>query len=497
MKKKSSLILAGILFISFFIINPSKSQNRVLSLDQAITDAKNQSLMAFMYKHRFRRSYWQYRSYKADYLPSVSAQSNIFNLNRSISKNNVLEGGQWIEKYAETKSLNSSLGISVSQKIPWTGGRISMSSNINRNDRLDGDPVNWMTSPIGISLTQPLFSFNEFKWERITAPMDYEIAKKNYIEGMEDVTIQTITRFFDLLRSQENLKAARKNRNKRDTLYLIATGRFEMGVIGQADLMEMEQQYLIAKNKVINDSLSLQVVQQRFSTFMGYRQAIEFELVYDTILPTVIIDVNHAIDLAKENGSEWMGFEVELMNSDMNLSRTKAQNRFNADLRLSYGLTQQGSDFFEAYQDPRNSQGVSMSMSIPIFDWGRRKGQIKMAESSKELTRIQVEQSQQDFEHNFFLQVSRFNLMGDQFLLSAKTDSISELRFEITMQQYLNGQIDILKLNDAIDSKDRAKLEYVSTLSQFWTEYYAIRKATLYDFLTNSILTADFDLIIE
>lgn len=495
--KKLYIVFIVLLSIILSTANQGYSQNTKLSLVEAIKVAKEQSIRAFMAKHRFRSSYWNYRSYRASYLPYLSANSTLFNLNRSIAKNNVLENGQWVERYAESKSLNSSLGFSVMQQVPWTGGSIFMRSNLNRVDLLNGDPASWMTTPVSIGFSQPLFAYNEFKWERKTAPMQYEIAKKTYIESMEDVTRMTISNFFSLVTMKENLIASRKNRNKRDTLYMIAQGRFEMGIIDQADKMEMEQQYLQAKNTVIEDSLKLMVEKARFNTFMRFTQGSEFDLIYDTILPHIHINVARAIELALENGSEVLNWEISTMNSESSVEQAKVRNRFNADLNVSYGLTQQGADFQTAYQDPRNSQSVQVSMSIPILDWGRRKGQVKMAESNHERTMMEIEQSQVDFEHNFFLQVSQFNLMNDLFLLRSKTDSISAIRFEITMQKYLKGQIDILKLNDAITAKDAARRSYISTISSFWSEYYAIRKATLFDFINDVPLTQDYDKIIE
>jgi len=492
-------ILVFVLLISFIFsaVDQVNGQNRKLTLTEAIEIAKEQSIRAFMAKHRFRASYWNFRSYQASYLPRVSANSTLFNLNRSIAKNNVLEDGLWVERYAESKSLNSSLGFTVMQQVPWTGGSIFMRSNLDRVDLLDGEPASWRTQPVSIGFNQPLFSYNEFKWERKIAPMEYEVAKRSYIQAMENVTSMTISNFFNLVSMHENLKASRKNRDKRDTLYLIAQGRFEMGIIDQADKMEMEQQFLQANNQVIEDSLRLMVQKARFNTFMGYEQGIEFDLVYDTVLPVIQLDVPRTIELAKENGTEVLNWDISLMNSESSVENIKARNRFNADLNVSYGLTQQGADFQSAYQDPRNSQSIQVSFSVPILDWGRRKGQIKMAESNHELTLIEIKQAQDDFEHNFFLQVSQFNLMNDLFLLRSKTDSISAIRFDITMQKYLKGQIDILKLNDAIAAKDAARRNYISTISSFWTEYYAIRRATLYDFINDIPLTTDYDSIIE
>ena len=44
-----------------------------LTLDDAIGLAREQSPMAIMARHQFRSSYWEYRTYKASFLPSLNS----------------------------------------------------------------------------------------------------------------------------------------------------------------------------------------------------------------------------------------------------------------------------------------------------------------------------------------------------------------------------------------------------------------------------------------
>lgn len=55
-----------------------------LTLDEAVALAHRQSPQAVAARHQYRASYWNWRSFKADYLPSLTFTSNS-SLNRSIS----------------------------------------------------------------------------------------------------------------------------------------------------------------------------------------------------------------------------------------------------------------------------------------------------------------------------------------------------------------------------------------------------------------------------
>ena len=54
----------------------SEAGDRVLTLPEVIQIAREQSLMALMSSHRFRSSYWEYRTHIARYRPGLSLGGN-------------------------------------------------------------------------------------------------------------------------------------------------------------------------------------------------------------------------------------------------------------------------------------------------------------------------------------------------------------------------------------------------------------------------------------
>ena len=122
MKKHSFLLFIFVLSILPLNLNAQNSQVRILRLEDVITLANENSLEALLAKHRFTGSYWSYRSYKANYLPSVSLEADLIDLNRSIVKDQVLENGEWVPVFGQTQNLNSSVNMQVTQMIPLPEG---------------------------------------------------------------------------------------------------------------------------------------------------------------------------------------------------------------------------------------------------------------------------------------------------------------------------------------------------------------------------------------
>ncbi len=491
-----SLVLLYFVFLPCRM-NAQATQVKKLDLQEVILLAKNNSLQSLLAKHRFISNYWQYRSYKANYLPSISLNADLVDLNRSIVKNEVFENGEWVPKYAETNRLSSSLALQVQQYVPMTGGRIFINSELGRLDLLNDDPATLMSTPISVGFRQPLFSYNEFKWERKTEPMKYEEAKKSYLEAMENVSLTAVSLFYDMAMAQMNLATTEYNVANNDTLYQIAKGRFELGTIDQGDLMQMELNYLNSTDNLTKTKLNLEVMKAKLRTYLGYKDNIDFELIISNSVPDFEVDVEKAMDLARANNPQMISMERQLIESEQSVAQAKANARFNADLVASYGLTQQANDFAGVYQNPRESQRINVGISVPILDWGMRKGMVKMAESSREVTELSVQQQMIDFDQSIYLDVMQFNMQHDQFLLAAKKDTLSQTRYDITKQKFLIGKVDVLKLNDALASKDAAIVNYVSASRTFWNYYYNLRKTTLFDFEKNQPLEQDYDELLK
>ena len=86
-----------------------------------------------MARHTYKASYWQYRSYRAGYLPSLSLTSLPLGINRSLTSYTLPDGS---DTFIERRGNNSSVQLNLAQKVPFTGGEFSIGSALQRTDFL-------------------------------------------------------------------------------------------------------------------------------------------------------------------------------------------------------------------------------------------------------------------------------------------------------------------------------------------------------------------------
>lgn len=494
MKKITFLFQIILITVPQFLF--SQQSTLSLTLDEVIKLAREQSPMGIMSRHRFRGSYWEYRTHVAKFRPGLTLSSVIPELTRSIEKITLPDGS---DDFVERSLMNSSVEVSLMQNISPTGGSIFMTSGLQRIDnfKAEENSVSYLSSPVSIGFRQPIKAHNSFRWEKKIEPLKYEEAQKTYIDAMESVSQRAVNNFFNLILAQVNLQIALTNYANNDTLYRIAQGRYNIGTIAENELLQMELAFLNAGTALNEAKIQLEINKYRLRSFLGFNETVNIELIIPKEIPEFEVDVVKALQEAKQNSPDIISLQRQLLEADQSVAQAKAERAFTAELFASYGLTQKDYTIPDAYQNFQDQERIRVGLEIPILDWGLRKGQYRMAQSNQEVVRTTVQQSEIDFEQEVMLQVMQFNLQDDQVRIAAKADTIAQSRYEVTKQRFFIGNVDVTDLNIALTEKDAAKRSYLSALNNYWSYYFNIRQLTLYDFEKQTPLIEDFEALLQ
>lgn len=307
---------------------------------------------------------------------------------------------------------------------------------------------------------------------------------------MELIASKTCDLFFSLATAQANLQIAKSNYASADTLYRYAKGRYEIGSISENEMLQLEVNRLNEETNVMKAQIEVEEAALTFRSFLGLREDENLE-----VLPSVEdivafeVPLDRALELAYAYSPEMETYERMRLESKSNLAAARAERGLKADLYLQFGLSQTGEELRASYRNPLNQQYVSLSLAIPILDWGRGKGKVRVAKSQMELVDTQVGQAMTDFELNVRKMVRQFNLQAKQVQVAQKTDETARKRYEVAMKLYLMGKSSILDLNAATTEKDAAQRNYLSAMKTYWTLYYGLRSMTQYDFQQNCPLS--------
>jgi outer membrane protein TolC len=454
------------------------------TLNEVIGLAQDQSPAALQAKTRKKNRYWQFRLYKSNYNPQLALSGNLPGYNRDFLSNR-LDDGTIV--FQDREQFSSRLNLALNQPIALTGGNISLNTNLDYFSDLNQDLERYSSTIVNIELFQPLFGFNELKWDKKTEPLRYEESKREFVEELEMVSREAVSYFFDYLDAQINYQIAQFNLSNNDTIFNIEEGRYNIGTTSKDKLLQVELQLLRSQQDVAQAQLDLQTASQQLRAYLGLRSGDTLQLDVPEQIPQFDIPVQEALTYARMNRADYLAFERRRVEAQREVAEARA-DRFQTNIRAAYGLNSAATEFDGAYQDPNNQQRFDIGLTVPILDWGRNKARIQTALANRELVNYVIEQDEQNFEQEIITLVRRFEVLRIQLRIAKKSDEVANERYVVAQNRYLTGKVDITNLNIALTEKDQAKRSYIRALRDFWVAYFDLRRLTLYDFVDKELL---------
>ena len=430
----------------------AQREKKELTLNECVVYAREYSASALMARQTFLSAYWRYRSYQAEFLPSLRFEGTPPSFNRRLARYQLPDGSY---KYIQENASTLSGALLLSQRIGWTGTRLFLRTSAERHD-LFGEraSTDYMTTPVQVGL-------------------------------------------FNLLFAQQRLIAARLNRANADTLYRIAKGRYNIGTIAENDLLQMELDLLNETNSESEEEVNLQHAQFQLLTYLGLKSSYDLRPIPPAPYTGDTLSYPQMLELARQNNPTPLRLQIQNIEAEQGVAEARSEQGFQLNLSASYGLTQQAANLPDAYRTPLDQQGVALNVAIPILDWGQGAGRLKIARSNRELTVVRSQKALYEFEQQVFLQVMRYNRLNDVLRVASKADTIAQNRFNITKQRFLIGKIGVLDLDKAQSDRDDARMSYWQAIRSSWIAYYQLRELTLFDPQSKQPLPLDFQTLLR
>ena len=461
-----------------------------MTMSKAISEAKNGSVQALEAKQSFISTYWAWRAYQASRLPSLYLYGNVGNFNRSLSLLQSPDDGSM--RYVSSFNMQNGIGLQARQNITFTGGTLYVYTDLNRIDQFGtGAQVTWYSQPVTISYEQPLFAYNQFKWDKLIEPKEYEKGRRKYVEAMEEISLNAVKAWFKLLMARHNQATVHTNYENTVRMKAVAAERMKLGTVTRDEYLQLEL-------RVLNDSISLnecvvsvREAQMELNSLLGFDESAEIIPVLEEDLPDIQLDYDLVLEKSIANSRFALDNELNLLNARSAVAKAKAQRGISMSLNARFGLSKSGLTFSEAYRNPLDQEIFGLSFSVPIFDWGQARGRIEKAKAAEEVAKAQVQQSENDYRRKVFTAVGQFNQQRQQCAVSRRASAIAAERYALVMDKFRSGSASVLDLNTARGESDAAQTQYLTDLGNYWTYYYTLRLYSLFDFLSGEDICFD------
>jgi outer membrane protein len=474
------LPMTGLSLFAFALLSsPVGAQD--LTLQDAITMAQQRGPSARSAARSRDAARYRDRAYNARLLPQLSLTGDAPTYSRAIIPVLQPDGST---RFAAQQQRQSSLGLQLGQRIPITGGDLFIQSGVtNINILGQQDTRLWRTNPVQIGIRQPIFRLNTLAWDNREQDLRFDASEQQYLEARETIAQQTAVLFFDLFAARTALANAQANADVNDTLLTLNRGRYEVGRIGENDLLQSELQVLRARNTLDAAKLAAQRAEAALRLQLGMPGNAPLALSVTNDVPNVQVDTVLAVQEALRNGAALRDADLQIVQQKRRVAEARRNTGFGATVTASVGYNQTAETFNDAYRSPLQSQQFSVGVEMPLVQWGARKAGIEAAKADEERVETDVRVLRERRAQDARFAALELDQAVRQLTTAAKADTVGAKRFEVARNRYSIGRIDISNLFIAQNEKDQALEAYVRALRGYWDAYYRVRRLTLYDFV--------------
>jgi outer membrane protein TolC len=390
-----------------------------------------------------------------------------------------------ISKWNSTRTTESFGLFTISQPIVLTDARVSLVNRFGYKDSYSEYTdltTKGFSNELSLNLDQPLFTYNRTKLQLRELVLALENAQLNYAIQLLSLEKMVTQAFYYVYQQQQSLDITSQAYQNMQQSYEVIKNKVDAGISARDELFQAELNLATTKSDFENSQVTLENAKDDFKLLIGVNLFDDLMVLPNILVDTVQIDIAFAIDQGLANRMELRQREISIESTEFDLIQTKALNEFKGSLGLSVGLFGDNEKFGNVYQNPTDNESVSLSFTIPLWDWGERKSRIKATEASIETENISLEEDK----NNITLDIRKVyrNLLNlqNQIGIAKQNVTNAQLTYDLNLEKYKNGDLTGMDLNIYQNQLSEKQLSYTNSLISYKLELLNLKIQTLYDF---------------
>lgn len=475
---KPLTVLALVLLLSS--LGPVNARaERALSLDEALE-------IAMSHSPNIRRSELSLERSKASLNAQKAALKSQFSLSLTpLDYRNDRSFNAFFSRWNTRETRQSSGTFKITQPLKWTDGTLSLTNRFGWQDaysEYQGSRSKTFSNNLSLNLQQPLFTYNRTTLALRELELDLENATLSYAIQRLALERDVTQRFFAVYKNKSSLDIAVEELENQEQSYQIIKSKVEAGIAAKEEFYQAELNLASSRSNVANRQVALDNSLDTFKQLIGLSLFDDLSVVANISHEPVEVDVQKAIEHGLKARMELRQREIDMENAQSDLIQTSSMNEFKGDLTLSYGVIGTDEDFGKIYDVPTKNQYVSLSLNIPLWDWGEKRSRINASEALMKTRELSLE----DQRNNIVIGVRQVhrNLQNlvHQIEIARQNVRNAQLTYDINLERYKNGDLTSMDLNLFQTQLSQRKMALVDALIDYKIELLNMKIQSLWDF---------------
>lgn len=411
--------------------------------------------------------------YQADTIPAEATLANC--IQYALQHNPDLQNAALNEKITESM---------IKEKLSEWYPQLSFGYNLQHNFQLPAANFNgsiihsgsYNTSAGQLGLTQNIFNRDALLASR-TAGEVRKSAIQATGEQKISLAVSVSKSFYDFILTQQQLKVIEEDIRRISRSLKDAYSQYQAGIVDKTDYKRatIALNNAGAQQKSAQEALKAKVA--NLKSLMGYPDSLTLRLAYDTaqMENDVYIDTSNTINF--DNRVEIQQLETQKKLLQYNLQYAKWSYLPNVSAFGNYNLNFLNNEFSKLYSNAYPNSFIGLTLSLPIFQGGRRTQQIKQAqfEIAQADNSLLALQNSIRTEYENALSAYKSNLFN--FLSLKENLSIANEVYQVIELQYRSGVKAYLDVITAETDLRTAQINYYNALYELLSSKLDVERA--------------------
>ncbi|MCF8242271.1 MAG: TolC family protein [Melioribacteraceae bacterium] len=472
-----------ILFLALILSFVSVDAQQLLNLQDALDIALGESYDIKSAEYTLLASQKNLEAAKLGLLSSVDLEFDLPRYSRSLSSQfNTATG---TEQFFDIGNTTVEGRLFVNQPIIFTNGTVSLIGSMFGRDQFGSGFLGTRRdyySNLSISLRQPLFVFNDQAASLERAEINLEKTERNYTRTEREIIYNVTSNFYNLYKSKKNVEIAEEKVRQTESSFETASNKLKAGLIAEVEALQLEVDLASSRNELLNSKQNYQDALNEFKLLIGLTLSDDIDIEAQIEYMPVKVDLNDAVLNAIKNRPDILNAEDDIYLSGLRIDEIDSRRTIKAELNANYGINKNDDLFNKIFNDFDDSRRVTMTLSIPVWDWGQNGREVEAAEANYKLSQLNHANLEDQIEKEVIAAINKLNSAKARVEVLSKSVDVAEKSYNISLERFKSGTITSFDLSQVQLRLTDAKLNSLSALIDYKIALADLERKTYLDY---------------
>lgn len=292
-----------------------------------------------------------------------------------------------------------------------------------------------------------------------------------------DLVVNVTKAFYDALATTQQIRIGQEDIIRLQRSLKDATSQYKAGV---ADKTDYKRATILLKNSqatLKSNQEQLKFKEKYLKTLMGYPLNADLHIAYDTLQMEneIVLDTTTELDYMKNIDYKILFTQKQLQKA--NVSYSKWAYLPSANLFASYILNYQNNNFYELYQTKFPYSYVGATLSLPLFQGGKRRANVQQQKLSLDRIDWDLTNLQNTLGTEYERALAAYKSSLVNYLALRDNVELAREVYDVIQLQYKNGVRAYLDVTVAETDLRTARINYFNALYQVLASKMDVQRA--------------------